>query len=255
MLQPYPVSPYCFSTFAVCANSNRSQNIDRYVHNQHYSDHKQNILSKHWWSCERERSMLFSSNEDIPANKAHRAVCLDMAFFSRWQWRHSLSGCPRKQYRIWNTPKHVYKTLPVSGVETEAHQCVRCARACVLWARDRLSAHHPELAREAPNLSAQRARRRERAPLWNPVPKILLLFHENGPFTGRTRSLRIYCTCIFFSVHAQGFCGHEISGFESGAAELRRILSRFTSEEKIVSADANDERKHRHDTNRWGVEE
>ncbi len=51
-------------------------------------------------------------------------------------------------------------------------------------------------------------------------------------------------------MHAQGVCGQEISGFESGAAELRRILSCFTSEEKIVSADANDERKYRNDTNR-----
>jgi len=56
-------------------------------------------------------------------------------------------------------------------------------------------------------------------------------------------------------VHAQGVCEEEKSGFESGAAELRRILSCFTSKVKIVSADANDERKHKNDTNQWGTEE
>ncbi len=178
-----------------------------------------------------------------------------MAFFSRWQWWHSFSGCPRKQCRItWNTPTHVYRTLPVSGVENEAHQCVRVAvRAWFVSARqtERTSSR----AREGSAKPVRTAREEESAPLWKTVPKILLLFHENGPFTGRTRSWRIYYTCIFFSVHAQGVCGQEISGFESGAAELRRILSCFTSEEKIVSADANDERKYRNDTNRWGAEE
>ncbi len=47
--QPYPVSPYCFSTFAKHKSLRSEINT---------SDQKLNILSKHWGSC--KRSMFFS---------------------------------------------------------------------------------------------------------------------------------------------------------------------------------------------------
>lgn len=154
------------------------------------------------------------------------------------------------------TPTRILnRTLPVSGLENEVHQCARL-RACVF-----VSARQTERksrAREESAKPVRTVREEKRAPLWKPVPKILLLFYENGPFTGRTRSLRIYYyTWILFSVHAQGVREEEKSGFESGSVELRRILSCFTSEEKIekiVSADAKDKRKY-NDTNQWGTEE
>lgn len=148
---------------------------------------------------------------------------------------------------------HTYTVQDASGVRCgEWSASVRArVRACVF-----VSARQTERksrARERSAKPVRTVREEKRAPLWKPVPKILLLY-ENGPFTGRTRSWRIYYTWIFFSVHAQGVCEEEKSGFESGAAELRRILSCFTSEEKIVSADAKDKRKYYNDTNQWGTE-
>lgn len=127
-----------------------------HVTKQH-RDQKQNSLAN---TCEVFFFFLFLKTRT--ANTAHKAVCLDMALFSRWHWWHSFLGCPRKRRKTWNTPTHVllYRTLPVSGVENEVHQCApACVRVC-LWARDRLSANL-ELVRGARNLSTQCARRRE----------------------------------------------------------------------------------------------